>query len=791
MSIKVDPNKVDELSKEFKQLSTIIESGQVGISIEILRLIHETNSQYSESYVSSTTSEIENLINEINILAKSITERLNDKSRVLIHAAEQFRRDEELARKELEKVEEFSLTKSIGSFLGIFLKIGEVISTAIDKVFDFIFGKGENNQNVPLLELPVDISPLKTNLTKNTSVYNEDVKKLQQRLKDLGYDIKVDGYFGNQTLSVVNEYKTKYGITNTGDLAGVVDNKMWTYLFGNLSGELKFDPDKYSEQVKMVQIRLNEKGYNLEVTGRFDEKTLEAVNKFKEANKLGNTGKWEGVVGPQTWSVLFGLNKIETDNSITNITVTLSDEIKKKYPEQAKFIESIIPVAMRIQQETGVPWQVVVAQTCLETGYGQSMPEGSNNLHGIKYFGPLSETDKYVMSWTKEHISASELEKYKKSHPELEIVQTLSDGKIEVRIKAAFCKFDSIDESFEGYKKVITNKYFEHASRSANDPIEFIKDIQSKLPGENHPTYATDVNYVSNVIWIMETFGLIGMDIPSNSVVENTNNNSINNINNNNNNNNTTNSVADSAVQYINYTVKSGDTLSKIAKKYGMSIDELARINNIADINFISVGQVLKVKKGDYNYNDNNNVNNNNSDNVASNPIYNKVATNGDFGSFYYRDLEDPPNAKLWQKGLIEVDPNWKKENIVKMTLPENIQKKFGITSLNVNKKVLKNWEQVFNTISEDPELLKLISSLDAGTFWPRHIRNDVNKGISNHSWGTAIDINASTHDCKIDPKKTPNDPNLILWEKVFKPAGFSWGNDYSDSMHFEILDIN
>ena len=31
---------------------------------------------------------------------------------------------------------------------------------------------------------------------------------------------KVDGYFGKQTLAIVNLYKDKYGLANTGDYAG-------------------------------------------------------------------------------------------------------------------------------------------------------------------------------------------------------------------------------------------------------------------------------------------------------------------------------------------------------------------------------------------------------------------------------------------------------------------------------------------------------------------------------------------------------------------------------------------
>ncbi len=43
------------------------------------------------------------------------------------------------------------------------------------------------------------------------------------------------------------------------------------------------------------------------------------------------------------------------------------------------------------------------------------------------------------------------------------------------------------------------------------------------------------------------------------------------------------------------YTVKSGDTLYSIARKYDVSVSALASANNITNLNLISVGQVLKI----------------------------------------------------------------------------------------------------------------------------------------------------------------------------------------------------
>ena len=46
----------------------------------------------------------------------------------------------------------------------------------------------------------------------------------------------------------------------------------------------------------------------------------------------------------------------------------------------------------------------------------------------------------------------------------------------------------------------------------------------------------------------------------------------------------------------ITHTVVSGETLSGIGAKYGVSYQEIARINNIQNVNLIYVGQVLKIK---------------------------------------------------------------------------------------------------------------------------------------------------------------------------------------------------
>lgn len=165
----------------------------------------------------------------------------------------------------------------------------------------------------------------------------------------------------------------------------------------------------------------------------------------------------------------------------------------------------------------------------------------------------------------------------------------------------------------------------------------------------------------------------------------------------------------------------------------------------------------------------------------AYNSNYPKLSkSNGYFGQFRYRDTYG---------GRIEIDPQWVKENIVTITLP-------GVNrQVQVHKDAAPAFIKAFTYIQNGTAvingktvpLLSLVKTID-GTWVPRHIGWNINRNLSNHSWGTAIDINASDHYRYVNPAKEPYDPNYILWEKAFKPAGFSWGNSYGDAMHYELL---
>ncbi|MCI8518703.1 MAG: LysM peptidoglycan-binding domain-containing protein [Clostridia bacterium] len=49
-------------------------------------------------------------------------------------------------------------------------------------------------------------------------------------------------------------------------------------------------------------------------------------------------------------------------------------------------------------------------------------------------------------------------------------------------------------------------------------------------------------------------------------------------------------------INHIIYTIKRGDTLSQIAKEFNVTIESIAKLNDIKDINLIYAGDRLRIE---------------------------------------------------------------------------------------------------------------------------------------------------------------------------------------------------
>lgn len=209
-----------------------------------------------------------------------------------------------------------------------------------------------------------------------------------------------------------------------------------------------------------------------------------------------------------------------------------------------EFIPTIAPLVVAENQRRGNPLfsSVVIAQAICESGWGQStIMMKANAIFGIKA----------TSDWKGKVYNANTQECY--------------DGVSYTNITACFRAYDSLAESIADYFDLITKLERYRKATVAETPLECITAIKNG-------GYATSPTYIDTIMSIINSNNLTQYDN-----VENVNNS------------------VDNSENYIEYIVKSGDTLSEIAEKYNTTYQKIAQDNNIENPNLIYPNQKLKI----------------------------------------------------------------------------------------------------------------------------------------------------------------------------------------------------
>lgn len=200
------------------------------------------------------------------------------------------------------------------------------------------------------------------------------------------------------------------------------------------------------------------------------------------------------------------------------------------------FVEKIKDGAIAAQKRYGVLASLTIAQAILETGWGKYSI--GNNIFGIK--ASPSWTGKTVTCQTGEVV----------------------DGQ-SVTENGTFRAYDSIADSIADHARLFADNSCYHNIIGCTDYRQACRDVQAD-------GYATDPDYANKLIFIIEGSNLMQFDsgVSAPSVP---------------------------AASGTTYTVQSGDTLSGIAARYGTTYQHLAAINGISNPDLIRVGQVIKI----------------------------------------------------------------------------------------------------------------------------------------------------------------------------------------------------
>ena len=168
----------------------------------------------------------------------------------------------------------------------------------------------------------------------------------------------------------------------------------------------------------------------------------------------------------------------ESSNKVSQGDVSHEAVLPKRFDSPESFIKSLYPIAERVQAQTGISAKLMVAQSALETGWGERpilKQDGSQsfNLFGIKA-NHAWQGDKADILTTEYHAG------------------------VPLKQRDSFRAYGSFEESFKDYAQFLqSNPRYSSALAVKDQPIEFARALQKS-------GYATDPNYANKIERIID-----------------------------------------------------------------------------------------------------------------------------------------------------------------------------------------------------------------------------------------------------------------------------------------------
>ncbi|MCJ8321032.1 MAG: flagellar assembly peptidoglycan hydrolase FlgJ [Colwellia sp.] len=168
-----------------------------------------------------------------------------------------------------------------------------------------------------------------------------------------------------------------------------------------------------------------------------------------------------------------------TSNNRQSSTLTVTTSSQEKFKQPKDFVTALIEPAKSVENKLGIPFEVVIAQAALETGWGQKIikseqGESSNNLFNIKADN----------RWQGSKITKDTLE--------------FEQGSL-VKKSALFRSYESIKDSVKDYINFLSS-----GDRYQN-ALDNVGNVEHFLHGLQKAGYATDPNYANKIMATLRT----------------------------------------------------------------------------------------------------------------------------------------------------------------------------------------------------------------------------------------------------------------------------------------------
>jgi LysM repeat protein len=222
------------------------------------------------------------------------------------------------------------------------------------------------------------------------------------------------------------------------------------------------------------------------------------------------------------------------------------------------YIERFKAIAIQEMNQYGIPASITLGQGLFESGAGSSdLAKYANNHFGIKCTG----------DWTGK-----------------------SYYKDDDNVNDCFRVYDNPEDSFRDHSNFLKRKNYARLFELDKD------DYKGWAYGLKKAGYATNPNYPQLLINIIEKYNLAQYDRPEGEIAKIKREDRVLAQINNNINKPAQDTLSKTPPDDKIYTVKQGDTLYNISKRFGITVDDLKALNSMSD-NGIKIGQKLVVVK--------------------------------------------------------------------------------------------------------------------------------------------------------------------------------------------------
>jgi flagellum-specific peptidoglycan hydrolase FlgJ len=224
----------------------------------------------------------------------------------------------------------------------------------------------------------------------------------------------------------------------------------------------------------------------------------------------------------------------------------------------AQYIDSFKTIAIQEMNLYGIPASVTLAQGLFESGNGNGeLARVANNHFGIKCTSDWKGKSYY---------------------------------KNDDQVNDCFRVYDRPEDSFRDHSVFLQRKRYAKLFELDKN------DYQGWAQGLKDAGYATNPKYPQLIIGVIQKYNLDQYDRPEGEVQKiKREDRVLTQINQ-----NIGKAIKDSLIQATpvdkTYTIKQGDTLYNVSKRFGLTVDDLKALNNMADNN-IKIGQKLVVAK--------------------------------------------------------------------------------------------------------------------------------------------------------------------------------------------------